>query len=356
MISLGGNDMDEITSIKRVINTLQFIEGDRIPFFLFPTIHGASEIGLNIKEYFSIPECVVEGQLRMQKKYGHDCVYTYLYAPLMVEAFGGEVIYYDDAPPNSGEPFIKKIDDISKLQIPNIYNTKCLNKVLKITEQLKAKTKGKIPVIGTIFSPFSLPAMQLGLHNYIELIYERPDLFEKLMKINEEFCVEWANAQIAAGADIIVCLDPMACKSIIPKEHYIGKGFKIVQRTINRIKGFTVIHFASSPCLHILDDVIKIGTNAVGASSLEDIGEIKAIASKGKLSIIGNLDVIKMSHWSKEDIKMHVKDIIAKAGKGGGLIIAPSHGDIPLQVPGDTLLNISEAVLKWGKYPLDWVK
>lgn len=348
--------MNEITSKKRVINALQFKEGDRIPFFLFPTIHGASELTLNIKEYFSTPEYVVEGQLRMQKKYGHDCVYTYLYAPFMVEAFGGEVIYYDDAPPNSGEPFIKKFDDINKLQIPDIYDTKCLNKVLKITEKLKAKTESKIPVIGTIFSPFSLPAMQLGLHKYIELIYERPDLFEKLMRINEEFCVQWANAQIDAGADIIICLDPMACKSIIPKEHYIQKSFKIIQRTINRIKGFTVIHFASSPCLHILDDIIKIETNAVGASSLEDIEKVKSIASKGKLSIIGNLDVVKMSRWSKEDVERHVKDIVVKAGKGGGLIIAPSHGDIPLQVSDDTLLNISEAVLKWGKYPLDWME
>lgn len=345
--------MDEITSRMRVMNALQYKEGDRVPFFLFPTIHGASETGLNIKEYFSVPEYVVEGQLRMQKKYGHDCVYTYLYAPLMVEAFGGEVIYYDDAPPNSGEPFIKNFDDINKLQIPDIYDTKCLNKVLKITEKLKVKTEGRIPVIGTIFSPFSLPAMQLGLHRYIELIYERPDLFEKLMKINEEYCVQWANAQIAAGADIIVCLDPMACKSIIPKEHYIQMGYKIAQRTINRIKGFTVIHFASSPCLHILDDVIKIGANAVGASSLEDIGEVKSIASKGKVSLIGNLDVIKMNRWSKDDVARHVKDIMKKAGSGGGLIIAPSHGDIPLQVSDDTLLNISEAVTKWGRYPSD---
>jgi len=45
-----------------------------------------------------------------------------------------------------------------------------------------------------------------------------------------------------------------------------------------------------------------------------------------------------------------------KAGKGGGLIISDNHGEIPLQVKEDTLLTISEAINKWGKYPLTYVR
>lgn len=347
--------MKEYTSMQRVITTLNFKEADRIPFFLFPTIHGARELSLNIKEYFSKPEYVVEGQVCMQKKYKHDCVYTYLYAPLMIEALGGEVIYYEDAPPNSGEPFIKKFDDINKLQVPEVSKTQCLMKILSITEMLKARTCGETPIIGAIFSPFSLPTMQMGMDKYIELIYDRPDLFEKLMKLNEEFCVMWANAQIKAGADIIVCLDPMSSTSIIPREQYLNTGFKIAERTIKRINGFTVIHFASSPCMPILRDVVKVGANVVGASSLEDIRETKLIASKEKVSVLGNLDVVKMCRWSQKDVEKNVKDIITKAGVGGGFILAPNHGDIPWQVSEEVLLNISEAALKWGKYPLEWV-
>ena len=43
-------------------------EPDQVPFFLLLTMHGAKELGLSIKEYFSKAENVAEGQLRMQKK------------------------------------------------------------------------------------------------------------------------------------------------------------------------------------------------------------------------------------------------------------------------------------------------
>ncbi|MGR8935731.1 MAG: methylcobamide--CoM methyltransferase MtbA, partial [Gammaproteobacteria bacterium] len=45
---------------------------------------------------------------------------------------------------------------------------------------------------------------------------------------------------------------------------------------------------------------------------------------------------------------------IAKAGRGGGFILADNHGEIPWQVPEAILLAIGDAVERWGRYPLDW--
>ncbi|HNX97269.1 MAG TPA: uroporphyrinogen decarboxylase family protein, partial [Candidatus Aminicenantes bacterium] len=93
-----------MTSMQRVLTTLGHHEPDRVPLFLLVTMHGARELGLSIRDYFAKAESVVEGQLRMRKKYGHDCLYSFFYAPLEVEAWGGEVIYSEDGPPNSGQP------------------------------------------------------------------------------------------------------------------------------------------------------------------------------------------------------------------------------------------------------------
>ncbi len=79
----------EMTSFQRVFTTLNFKEPDRVPFFLMLTMHGAKELGLSIKEYFSKPENVVEGQLRLRAKYRHDCLNPFFYAPIEVEACGG---------------------------------------------------------------------------------------------------------------------------------------------------------------------------------------------------------------------------------------------------------------------------
>ncbi len=344
-----------MTSLQRVLTTLGQKEPDRVPFFLLLTMHGAKELGLSIKEYFSKPETVVEGQLRMRKKYRHDCIYNFFYAPVEVEAWGGEVIYYEDGPPNSGAPFIRKFDDIKKLAPPRVGDTLCLVKVLKAHEIMKAKVGDEVPIIGVVMSPFSLPVMQMGFDKYIQLMYERPELFEHLMKMNEEFCVEWANAQLNAGATAICYFDPVSSTTIIPREMYFKTGYEIAKRTISRIKGPTAIHMASGRCLPIIDDLAKTGTAMIGVSVLEDLCEIKA-ACKGRLTVFGNLNGIEMRRWTPEQTEAVVKTALAKAGPGGGFILADNHGEIPCQVPDHVLTAISEAVHRWGIYPLSWTK
>ncbi len=344
-------NQDMMTSSQRVLTTLGHKEPDRVPFFLLLSMHGAKELGLSIKEYFSIAENVVEGQLRLRAKYRHDCIYNFFYAPIEFEAWGGEVIYHEDGPPNSGEPLIKKISEIKSLDVPNINETPCLGKVLLSAKMLKEKVGDEAPIVGVVMSPFSLPVMQMGFDKYFELMYEYPVLFEHLMRINEEFCVQWANAQLQAGATAICYFDPVSSTTITTKDMYLKTGFEIAKRTIARIQGPTATHMASGRCLPIVKDIAKTGTVIVGVSSLEDIAELKNV-SQNKITVMGNLNGIEMRRWSIDETENNVKEIISKAGSGGGLILSDNHGEIPWQVTDETLMAISDAVHKWGKYPI----
>jgi uroporphyrinogen decarboxylase len=344
-----------MTSLQRVLTTLGQKEPDRVPFFLLVTMHGAKELGMSIKEYFSRAENVVEGQLRMRAKYRHDCLYSIFYAPVEVEAWGGEVIFYDDGPANSGEPFIRRPEEIKHLEPPRVKETPCLVRTLRATEMLKASVGDDAPIIGVVMSPFSLPVMQMGFDKYIELMYEQPDLFEHLMRVNQEFCVAWANAQLEAGATAIGYFDPVSSTTITPREMYLKTGFQVAKRTLARIKGPTATHMASGRCLPIIDDVAQTGTAIIGTSVLEDLAEVKA-ACQGKLTVLGNLNGIEMRRWTPEQAEAVVKAAIAKAGPGGGYILSDNHGEIPWQVPDEVLMALSEAVHQWGRYPLDWVE
>ncbi len=101
----------------------------------------------------------------------------------------------------------------------------------------------------------------------------------------------------------------------------------------------------------IINHVAKTGTVMVGVSVQEDLAEIKA-ACKGILSVLGNLNGIEMRRWTPGQAEQIVKDAISKAGHGGGFILSDNHGEIPWQVPDEILMAISNAVHKWGNYPL----
>jgi len=346
---------DTMSSLNRVLTTLGQEEPDRVPFFLLTTLHGAKELGLTIKKYFSKAENVVEGQLQLREKYHHDCYYTFFYAPLEIEAWGGEVIFCEDGPPNTGKPFISNFLQIKELTPPSIYNTPCLQKVLQATEMLKTKVGDDAPIIGVVMSPFSLPVMQMGFEKYFDLMIEQPELFGQLMKINEEFCVSWANAQLSAGATAICYFDPISSATIITREMYLNTGFKVAERVIQQIQGPTATHLASGRCIPIIDDLVETGTYIVGTSALESLTEVKAKCKK-RLTVLGNLNGIEMRRWTPEQAELKVKNAIRQAGSGGGFILSDNHGEIPWQVPDEVLMAISKAVYKWGKYPLDWVK
>lgn len=344
-----------MNSLQRVLTTLGHQEADRVPLCLLFSLHGAKELEISIKDYFANPAAVVEGQLRLRVKYHQDCIYTFFYAPIEIEAWGGEVIYRDDGPPNSGEPFIRRLEDILTLEVPPVKEIPSLCRVLETTTLLKVQAKDEVPIIGVVMSPFSLPVMQMGFDKYIELIYEQPTLFAHLMQINEAFCVAWANAQLEAGATAICYFDPVSSSSIIPKELYLQTGFEVAKRTLAQIKGPTATHMASGLCLPIVDAIAQTGTAILCTSVSEDLATMKA-ACRGKLTVLGNLNGIEMRRWTAAEAEAKVKEAIAKAGKGGGFILADNHGEIPWQVPDEILMAISEATSKWGTYPLTWLE
>lgn len=340
-----------MTSLDRVLTTLGHREPDRVPLFLLLTMHGAQELGLSIEEYFSRPEYVVEGQRRLRRKYRSDCFYSFFYASLETEAWGGDVIYAEDGPPNSGRPVIRTPEQIRSLEPPRVADSGCLVKVLEAIAGLKAEGRGEVPVIGVVMSPFSIPIMQMGFEGYLNLMFEQPDLFERLMRLNEAFCIEWANAQLAAGATAICYFDPVSSSTIVSPAHFRKTGLQIAIRTLSGIKGPVAMHFASGRCEPILDDLPQTGAAVIGVSTLDDLGLLKRRAA-GKLSLLGNLNGVEMRRWTPEQAEAQVKAAIAAAGHGGGFILADNHGEIPFQVSESTLLTISEAVHRWGTYPL----
>lgn len=342
-----------MTSMQRVLTTMGHQEPDRVPLFLLTTMHGAKELGLTIRDYFSRAEHVVEGQMRLLDKYRGDCLYPFFHTSVEVEAFGGATIFSDDGPPNCAGPIIRDRVGIDRLEPPRVAEAACLQSGLEAIRRLKEKVGDTVPIVGSVISPFSLPIMQMGFAPYIELIYEDPARFARLMAVNQAFCVEWANAQLAAGATAIGYADPLSSTTNIPRDLFLKTGHRVALETLAKIKGGAAFHLASGRGLRIAEDIAATGAAAVGVSALEDLADWKA-AVGDRLTLIGNLNGVAMRRWTAEQAEAEVKRAIAKAGRGGGFILADNHGEIPWQVPEDVLLAIRAAVERWGRYPLDW--
>lgn len=344
-----------LTPLERTLTSVGHQEPDTVPIFLGLTIHGARELGMSIQDYFADPRKVADGQLLMRDKFGHDNLMGFNHAAGELEAWGGSVRYFDDGPPNGGPPIITTPQQILELETARVENSPSLMATLELQRLLKAEVGNEVPIIAAVLSPFSLPVMQMGFEAYLNLMAESPQEFERLMQINEEFCVAWANAQLQAGATVIVYYDPVSSPTVIPPRTYLETGHKIAKRTLPRIEGATVTHFANGRSLAIAEDVARTGTAVISACSDEDLAELKQ-RCRGKLSIIGPLNDIGMCSWTPQAAETKVKKVIAQGGPGGGLIISNAHGEIPFQVQDEVLHAVVGAGRKWGRYPQDWIQ
>lgn len=340
-----------MNSMQRLLTTLGQREPDRVPLFLMTSLQGARELGLSIADYFARADHVAEGQMRLLHKYGGDCLTSLYSAAHELEAWGGEVCFATDGPPTAGAPVLRDAQAIDGLAAPRVADSPGLHRVLDTIAQLKARVGDTVPIIGVVVSPFSLPVMQLGFDAYLDLMHEQPERFERLMRVNEEFTAEWANAQLAAGATAICYFDPVSSSSIVPRELYLRTGQVVARRVLARIHGPTATHLASGRCLGILADIADTGTQIVGVSALEDLVALKAAAA-GRVCLLGNLNGIAMRHWTAQQAEAEVRRAIAAGAPGGGFILCDNHGEIPWQVPDEVLQAIAEAVRRWGRYPL----
>jgi uroporphyrinogen decarboxylase len=342
------------TPLERVLTTLRHVEPDRVPFFLLLTMHGAKELQVPLPEFLRDAELMAEGQLRLREKFGHDCLLAAPFAAADVASWGGEVLFGDDGPPNAGEPLIADIESIRTLEPPPVDGNPVIARTLRVVELL-AERSHDVPIIGGVVAPFSLPIMQLGFERYLLLMNERRDLFERLMAVNEEYCVAVANAQLAAGATAVGFADPMSSTTVIEPETYRAVASRIAARTLARVHGGVALNVASGRCLPIIGEMSQTGAVAVQVGPDEDLAELKRAAG-GTVALIGNLNGVAMRRWSPAEAEAEVRRALAAAGPGGGYVLADGHGEIPFQVPDDVLFAVAEAARTWGAYPLDWVE
>jgi uroporphyrinogen decarboxylase len=320
--------------------------------FLLLTMHGARELGMSLDEYYRKGENIAEAQVRMQRKYRTDCLVPYYFAAMEAEMWGGTVIYREDGPANTGDPIIRRPEDIDSLEVPDISKSELAAKTVKSIELMKERTKGTVPILANTVSPFSLPVMQLGFEQYFELFYFHKERFWKLIELNRQFSAEWVKLQVTAGAHAVTYFDPVSSPTILPREDYLETGFPIASDMIGRFDAAVAFHLASGRTLSIMESIIASGAQVMSVSHEEDLAECKRKAA-GRISLIGNLNGIEMRRWSAATAESRVREAVHKAGPGGGFVLSDSHGEIPLQVPESILYAVSEAVHRWGTYPID---
>lgn len=327
-------------------------KSDRIPVFCNLLDQGARELGMSLKEYYSKGKNVAEGQLLLREKFGHDNLWSLFYVSREAELLGcEEIIYSDHGPPNLGHHVIQHPEDIEKLEIPDdITQIPKFHEQLECLRILKQEAGGKYPVCAFLSASMSLPAILMGIENWMHLLMNGPfTLRDELLAKCSDFFRKQLPVYRENGADIVVYANPFGTMDIVSERIFrdISVPWMVKDLDGSNIQG--IVYFGGGARISpVIDTVIqKTGIQVYHLNPLENITEAKK-AINGRGLCVGPINDIKLIDWSEEEIRNEVKRIMEEGMQGGGFLFGSLV--MPLMIPEENIKTMLNAAYEFGSY------
>ncbi len=238
---------EELTSLERVGLALQYKKPDRVP--AAPLVCGASSrvLGYSYARWSQDPKIATASLLAAQELIGFDGFLTLVDLSVEAEDFGQEVIFPErsTALPNFDNPFIKTADDYSKVKPVDPRKSRRMAGVIEIVRGL-VEAKGKeVPTMGFVYGPLGVLSQIRGHAELFKDIIRHPDRVLEAVHTINGVLVEYALAQVQAGAHAIV-LDPLySSASILKKETWVkfeAEIFKSVADAVREAGVPVIVH------------------------------------------------------------------------------------------------------------------
>lgn len=219
--------------------------------------------------------------------------------------------------------------------------------------------KGEKAIVFLTHDAFEFSHYLHGMGNLLVDYLENPDFAKRLARMVIDYKKRVMERAIEEGADVVLTGDDYAYRKapIMSPEMFREFVLPYLQEMVDLAKHRDVpfIKHTDGNIWPIIDMIVDTGIDAL--DPLEpiagmDIGKVKQIFGD-RIALIGNIDCTELlTRGTEEDVVSAVKETIAKAGVGGGYILASSNSIHPGVNPKNYRAMVKSA-REYGKYPLD---
>lgn len=319
---------------------------DRPPNFDIFMTYATQRIGKPQRAYYLDYRVLVEANLRMIEEFQADIAQAISDPYREAHDFGAEIEFPDDDLPVSMTPLIQELDDIKKLKRPDPYTGKRMSDRLEAIRLFREQVGGEVPIMGWVEGALAEASDLRNINQIMLDLVLNPEWVDELCEIITEVAIDFARAQVEAGADIIGLGD--AVGSLVSPEMYRRFALPYEQRI------FAAVHEMGALCrLHIcgntnriVDDMIASGADIVDLDHMVDMAG--AAAKHGdRVSICGNFDpVTVMLQGTPDDVYAATTHCMTI---GGPRSFSAAGCEIPMHTPPENLHAQVRALWDVGK-------
>jgi uroporphyrinogen decarboxylase len=271
------------------------------------------------------------------------------------DQWGGLVRYTTEDNPVPMEPAIKSQKDLDTYtppdpDIPFRYEH---------LEHLVKRFKGERAVVIGVTDIFALGRENfLGDIGYLRAMVKEPELIDRSNEIILDYQLRYMKNCIEVGADIFwingdwaMTEKPMVSRNFT--ERFLGPPLKTLVDFAHE-HGVPCVKHTDGNIWPIYDVIIDTGIDGlhpIDPMANMDIGEAKEKFGD-KVCLCGNVScAFSLVSGTTEEVRQETKEVIKKAGKGGGLICMSSNS-VHSGVKPENYVAMVEAIREFGEYPL----
>jgi len=279
------------------------------------------------------PELACEVTMQPLRRYDFDAAILFSDILTIPDAFG-QGLYFEEGEGPRFKKVIRSPADVEAL--PDVAIKEELAYVYAAVARIRQELAGRVPLIGFSGSPWTLATYMIeggGSKDFRiakQFLYNHPEAMHMLLQRLADAVIEYLNAQIEAGAQVVQIFDTWG--GILTPSAYqdfsLNYMRKIVQGLIKESDGLPVpvILFTKNGG-QWLEAIADSGCHGVGLDWTIGIDEARARVGE-KVALQGNMDP-SILYAEPKVIRAEVKRILEAFGSGSGHVFNLGHGITP---------------------------
>ena len=304
-----------MTSKERIYATIQDLDCDRpavTPIFMAWAAH---YVGHTYRDYYLDGEVLTTAQLAVTRDFGVDQISAISDPWREASGYGLELEYPEEGVGKPKANLIEKPQDIAKLNRLDIAACPRMQQRVDSVATMAGQLGRTHSVLGWVEGPLAEYADLRGMQETMYDLIDRPELFAQAAEIITTNAIDFALAQIQAGADMIGIGDAAASLvgADIYEQHVLAWEKKLID-AIHRAGGHVKLHICGN-INAIVEAMVTTGADVIDIDWMVPLDDTRAKVGPN-VTLCGNFDPVGvLLQGTPQMVADAARDCIDKGGQ-----------------------------------------
>lgn len=299
----------------------------------------AEYIGSNYGAFASDWRVLVEANLRAAADFGFDQVSAISDPYRETQGFGARIEFIKSGVPRCPRHPLEQDKDFSKLQQPDPLRSERMLDRVEAIRAFKKEVGETHSILGWVEGPVAEAADLRGISTMLMDLMLDETYAEALMDRCLEVAIDFARAQLEAGADTIGVGDAIASQtSPDTYERLIQPREKVLVKAIQGLGGRVRLHICGNTT-HLLPGIADLGVDVIDVDHMVSLADVR-VALGPHVTLAGNLDPVNDMRFSTPG---KIREAVRRArAEAAGPFLVGAGCEIPAGTPPENLKALCE--------------